>query len=142
MPLLRTPKLGSLYMDNGVLKGYKIYNHGIESILRKGNENCQCFMKDSVFKGYILYEDLDIEELKLLCYALGLSNSFNHKLGYGKPAYYGSIEITANNKDFQKYAEEYEKTCDADIKKNIELLSQEYSYKNAKKAPDYEGSMY
>ena len=128
MPLLRTPKFSNLYTDNDIIKGYKIYNHGIESILKNGTENCECFMKDSVFKGYILYEDLYMEELKLLCYSLGLSESFNHKLGYGKPAYYGAIKVSATESKFKEYAQEYEKTAD--------------SYKKALKVPDYEGLMY
>lgn len=142
MPQLRTPKIGNAYMEGEVLKGYKIYNHGIKSILKKGQENCECLLEGSVFKGYVLYEDLDEDELKLLCYALGLSNNFNHKVGYGKPAYYGSIEVKALDNKYKEYAEEYEKTADSDIKSNIKLLVQEYSYKNALKVPDYEDLTY
>lgn len=144
LPVLRTPnvKVSSIYLNDGVLKGYKVYNHGIESILKKGNYNCECLMKNSTFKGYILYEDLNVEELRLLCYSLGIAGDFNHKLGYGKPAYYGSIEITAKDDSYVKYARDYIADCPDDIKKNIDLLSNIYSFKNAKKTPDYEGLVY
>lgn len=144
LPVLRTPnvKVSSIYLNEGVLKGYKIYNHGIESILKKGNYNCECIMKNATFKGYILYEDLDEEELKLLCYSIGIAGDFNHKLGYGKPAYYGSIEITAKDDKYVQYAKDYIADCPDDIKKNIDLLSNIYSFKNAKKTPDYEGILY
>ncbi|MBE6051096.1 MAG: hypothetical protein E7214_10710 [Clostridium sp.] len=142
MPTLRTPKINNSYMENEKLKGYKLYNHGIKSILKKGSENCQCFLEESIFKGYVLYEDLDLQELELLCYSLGLSNSFNHKIGYGKPSYYGSIQINALDKKYKEYAEEYENISDKDIKLNIKLLAEEYSYKNAKKIADYEELTY
>lgn len=142
LPVLRTPNFKLSYTEDGILKGHKIYNHGIESILKKGNYNCECFLRDSTFKGTIIYEDLDEEELNLLCYALSLSGSFNHKIGYGKPAYYGSIEITTNQKEYTDRAKRYEKECSSDIKKNIEFLAENYSYKNAKKKPDYDGLEY
>jgi len=144
LPVLRKPNVNvsSIYLNDGVLRGYKIYNHGIESILKKGNYNCECLMKNSTFIGYILYEDLDEEELKLLCYSLGLAEDFNHKLGYGKPAYYGSIEITAKSDKYVQYAKDYIADCPDDIKNNIDLLSNIYSFKNAKKTPDYEGIVY
>ena len=142
MPTLRTPKLGELYKENNVLIGYKIYNHGIESILKKGSNNCECFRKNSEFAGTIIYEDLDQEELNLLCYSIGLSKSFNHKLGYGKPAYFGSIEVMTDEENFINYAREYEKNAPNDIKHNIDLLASEYSYKNANKVSDYDGMTY
>lgn len=144
LPVLRTPnvKVSSIYLDCGVLKGYKIYNHGIESILKKGNYNCECLMKNSTFKGFVLYEDLNVEELKLLCYSLGLAGDYNHKLGYGKPAYYGSVEITAKEDKYVQYAKDYITNCPEDIKNNTSLLSNIYSFKNAKKTPDYEGIVY
>ncbi|WP_238917859.1 RAMP superfamily CRISPR-associated protein [Clostridium sp. YIM B02555] len=144
LPALRPPnvKVSSIYLESGVLRGYKIYNHGIESILKKGEHNCECLMKNSTFKGSVLYEDLDEEELRLLCYSLGLAGDFNHKLGYGKPAYYGSIEIIAKDNKYVQYAKDYIVECPDDIKKNIGLLSKIYSFKNAKKTPDYEGLVY
>ena len=144
LPELRTPNVNvsSIYLNEGVLKGYKIYNHGIQSILKTGDYNCECLMKNSTFKGYVLYEDLDVEELKLLCYAIGLAGDFNHKLGYGKPAYYGSIEITAKDDKYVQYAKDYIVGCKEDIKGNIDSLNNLYSFKKAKKIPDYEGTMY
>lgn len=142
MPQLRTPKIVESYKDKGILKGYKIYNHGIESILKKGSNNSECFTKGSEFQGTILYDGLDEEELNLLCYSLGINNNFNHKLGYGKPAYYGSIEVRCNDEKYIKCANNYEINASSEIKNNIELLSKEYSYKNAKKVPDYDGITY
>lgn len=142
MPSLRTPKIGQAYMDNNKLIGYKFYNHGIESIMKKGNSNCECFLKGSEFKGSIIYENLDEEELNLLCYSLGITHGFDNKIGYGKPAYYGSIRIIAEDEEYVKYAESYKNESDADIKKNIDILEKQYTFKNAKKVADYEGSTY
>lgn len=138
MPTLRNPKINDLYYNEGKLIGYKIYKHGIESIIKRGKNNSECFTSGSEFKGSIIYDNVDLKELKLICYALGLSHSFNHKLGYGKPAYYGSIEVNCDDKKYIDYAIEYEKNSELDIKKNIKLLEQEYSFKNARKVADYD----
>ena len=129
-------------MDNGILRGYKYYKHGIESIMKKGNLNCECFLKGSVFTGSIIYENLDEEELQLLCYSLGITNGFDNKIGYGKPAYYGSIRITTDNNDYIRYAEKYKENAPADIKNNIEHLEKVYSFQNANKVADYDGINY
>lgn len=142
MPSLRAPKVGKLYIDNNILRGYKIYNHGIESIMKKGTTKCECLMKGSIFNGYIIYEDLDEEELNLICYSLGLTGNFNNKIGYGKSAYYGSIEITTDNSYYIKCAEEYKNKASIDIRNNIDRLEKLYNFKNAKKVSDYEGSSY
>ena len=142
MPQLRTPKIGQAYMDNDVFRGYKYYKHGIESIMKKGNLNCECFLKGSVFTGSIIYENLDEEELQLLCYSLGITNAFDNKIGYGKPAYYGSIRITTDNNEYIRYAENYKENAPGDIKNNIEHLEKVYSFKNANKVADYDGINY
>lgn len=132
-----------LYLnDNKEFNGYKIYNHGIASILKSGDYMCECLKTGALFKGRILYENLDEEELGLLCYALGLYGDFNHKLGYGKPAYYGSIRITCDDEKYVKYAEVYKNNAPEDIKANIKLLEENYSYKNARTQSDYEENSY
>lgn len=142
LPTLRTPKFKESYTIKGIAKGYKIYNHGVDSIRKEGNYNCECFLKDSIFKGTIIYEDIDQKELELLCYSIGLSGSFNHKLGYGKPAYYGSIEVNCNDVKYIEYAKNYEVNVAKDIKSNMDLLNKNYSFKNAKTKPDYDELTY
>ena len=143
MPQLRYPKIGQVYIDDkNILKGYKYYKHGIESIMKKGNSNCECFIKGSVFNGYIIYENLDEDELNLLCYSLGLTDGFNHKIGYGKPSYYGSIRITTENEEYIKHAESYKENSPIEIKNNIDILEKVYSYKNANKHADYDELSY
>lgn len=142
LPDLKSPKFNDIYVKDGNLKGYKIYHHGLESIVKSGNSNFQCFLKNSAFKGFVIYENLDEKELQLLCYSLGLSESFNHKIGYGKPAYYGSIEVICKDDKYVQYAKQYEEGAGADIKDNIKLLSELYSYKNAKSKAEYDGTSY
>lgn len=133
------PEKAHIYMDeNKMFKGYKIYNHGISSILKKGNYQCECLNEGAKFKGNVIYENLDSEELQLLCFSLGLTNDFNHKIGYGKPAYYGTIKVTSKDQEYTKYANEYKNNCSKDIKNNIMLLEEKYSFKNANKIADYD----
>lgn len=145
LPTLRGPHADEahIYLDEDKkFKGYKIYNHGISSILKSGDYTCECLTKGAIFTGKILYENFDEEELELLCYSLGLCDDFNHKLGYGKPAYYGSVKISCDNEEYVKYAKAYMDKAPKDIKDNIKLLQENYSYKNAKKQPDYEENSY
>ena len=145
LPELKEPhaNVAHIYLnENGKFNGYKIYNHGIQSILKTGNYKCECLKDGAIFKGHIIYENLDEEELQLLCYSLGLANDFNHKIGYGKPAYYGSIKVSTDNYEYVKKANEYINNAQKDIKQNIGLLEKNYSYKNAKKHPDYEEASY
>lgn len=145
LPVLRGPHIEEdhIYLnEDKKFKGYKIYNHGISSILKTGNYQCECLKNGAIFNGRILYENLDEEELKLLCYAVGLCGDFNHKAGYGKPAYYGSINITCDDEKYVEYAKQYKEDSPEDIKSNIKLLEENYSYKKARKKPDYEENTY
>lgn len=150
IPQLRKPNLeSSWYSDGkGKLIGHKIYSHGSENILQKGNVMCKYFLRDSIFEGDIIFEDLVQDEINLLCYSLGLTGDIDHKIGYGKPAYYGSIRIsidTEKTKDANKYIEyasQYKNTNNIEIQKNISLLSKEYSYKNAKNESDWTNGVY
>ena len=141
LPELKGPHIDKehIYLNkNNEFNGYKIYNHGITSILKIGDYQCECLKEGAKFKGTILYENLDEQELELLCYALGLAGDFNHKVGYGKPAYYGSVKVSSSDQLYIDYAKNYIKNSSQEIKNNILLLEKNYSYENAKKHPDYE----
>ena len=145
LPVLRSPNISEshIYCDeNNKFNGYKIYNHGISSILKSGDYKCECFKSGAIFEGKILYENLDEQELGLLCYAAGLCGDFNHKIGYGKPAYYGSVKVSCDDEIYIEYAKIYKENAPKDIKHNMSLLEKKYSYKNANKQPDYDGNSY
>jgi len=152
IPILRSPNNSNsnYFKDNKnqEYKGYKIYSHGVEKILQKGNVSYEFITKNSKFSGSIIYEDMTIDELSLLAFSLGITGDFHHKIGYGKPAYYGSIKVyldeekTTNSEEILKAAMNYKNNSPLDIKKNIEILNNEYNYNNAKKISDWHNGMY
>lgn len=150
LPALWSPKpRGNLYFNKGKSAGYKIYNHGNKNCLKHGKYNFQCIGEGAEFIGKVIYRDLNEEELELLCFSLGLSNVFNHKLGYGKPAYYGSIQveinqIKPNDINYIELAEKYikNKSGDKDISYNIGLLNLLYKFDKNKNTPDYDRIVY
>lgn len=150
IPQLRKPNIGSreYFNQNGIYIGYKIYSHGIESILEKGNVLCNFFLKGAIFEGDVIFEELVQDEINLLCYSLGLAGDFNHKIGYGKPAYFGSIKITIDEEKTKEankyitYANIYKNSKQKDISKNIRLLEKEYSFKTAKTKSDWIDGVY
>jgi CRISPR/Cas system CSM-associated protein Csm3 (group 7 of RAMP superfamily) len=90
----------------------------------------------SRFKGEVIFQNLDREELALLSFALGLDGDIRLDLGYGKPAYYGTIRfelrevswyardylsIKAEHPDLVELARNYGSN-DPDIQKNVALL--------------------
>lgn len=82
--------------ENRTLKfrGRKYYLHNIESIEGKNSyEKYEVVKKDCEFEGYLIFENLTEKELSILSLALGITENFSYKIGYGKPAYFGSISI-------------------------------------------------
>lgn len=142
IPNLYAPNIDEkLYFSNGKYKGYKFYYHGISSICEKGTSFFEFAKVGCEFEGEIYYNGLTQKQLNLLCYSLGLNGSIQHKIGYGKPAYYGSVEFFVkdpNEKEkYKRYADRYYSEADANIRGNIDRLKAILSYNNAKKVSDW-----
>lgn len=74
------------------LKGRKFYFHGRMRDDPR-NEPVEVIPQKSRLAGSVDFENLTREELALLVFALGLDGSFRLKLGGGKPACLGSLEV-------------------------------------------------
>lgn len=98
------------YVDaNDRLKGRKFYLHGIPQRHREGGY-AEAIKAGSVLRGNIDFTNLTPAELGLLCFGLGLDNSFQLALGGGKPLAMGRVKITAQELQLQQTASflEYE----------------------------------
>jgi len=77
--------------------GRKFYKHSQTPILGKDDagNTFECLQPGTELKGYIHYEGLSKEELSQLAFSLGLGwkEQIYYKIGYAKPAYYGSISL-------------------------------------------------
>jgi len=73
-------------------KGRKFYFHGRP---RQDPEQppVEVVVAGSIVRGSVNFENLTCAELGLLCFALGLDGSFALKLGGGKPACLGSLQV-------------------------------------------------
>ena len=81
-------------------RGRKFYFHNTDKQERgnpRRSSTYEVIMKNSTFIGNLIFENLTREELSLLVFSLGLDGSFNPKIGYAKPAFYGSIEMSLNS---------------------------------------------
>lgn len=68
--------------------------------------------------------------MNLLCFSLGLNGSIQPKLGYAKPAYYGSIKITTDEVKWIEAADQYQNESEQEIKRNIDQLIAILNYEN------------
>jgi hypothetical protein len=141
-------------------RGRKFYYHGKK--LKLKNEKSvfgyyEYISKNTTFEGYITFENLHKDELRLLLFSLGLDNSFYPKIGYGKPYYFGSVGMkiietedykslfdnelnkdTLNTKKLLELANSYYDNSKDDIKKSIDKLRKIFDYENPN-GPDWEG---
>jgi len=97
LPQLRAPKPP----DEPLRKFYK-HSQGWgditeSSIGRKNASQLECLLPGAALEGAVIYQGLTENELGGLLFALGLGwdPPAYHKLGYGKPAYFGSASLTA-----------------------------------------------
>jgi hypothetical protein len=125
----------SFYIENGKYKGYKFYKHGINGIQLTGPVLCEFVGVGAEFEGEVMFKGLTIEQLRLLCFSLGLSGDIHPKIGYGKSYFYGSIEVSSQS-EWAKFAREYIDTCSDDIRQNINVLISVLNYKNALRSYD------
>lgn len=114
-------------------RGRKLYLLGEP---RGGNQPYETAVPGSVFRGDVTFQNLEKEELSLLCFALGLDGVINLRIGYGKPAYYGTVRtrllgVSWYDRDglFKKkeYPDLHELARnygdqDPDVKRNVSLI--------------------
>lgn len=81
--------------DRGKIRGRKFYYHGkrVDPVAAQGTRLYEVAPPGSRFTGELRVTNVTEEELRLLLFALGLDGSFAPKLGYGKPAYLGSVRF-------------------------------------------------
>jgi CRISPR/Cas system CSM-associated protein Csm3 (group 7 of RAMP superfamily) len=120
-------------LPSPAFRGRKFYLQGNP---RVGKQPCEVVVPGSRFRGEVTFQNLDREELALLCFALGLDDEMRLGLGYGKPAYMGTVqvhlqearwyargylELAAPGLDPVKLARDYGRE-DPEIAANVKLL--------------------
>ena len=135
MPSSDGPQPNSQHYFNkeGKYKGRKFYKHGILGIQQKGYILHECVLENAEFQGEIRFKGLTEEQVRLLCFSLGLSGDIQPKIGYGKGYFYGSISIESEEKWADK-AREYKNNQKDDISKNIARIIEILNFKNAVKS--------
>ncbi|MFZ5590883.1 MAG: RAMP superfamily CRISPR-associated protein, partial [Bacillota bacterium] len=80
-----------------LFRGRKFYYHStvleVDGRNPAAREKHEVAKEGSVFQGQVVFCNLTREELSLLAFSLGLDGSFCLKIGYGKPAYLGSVQV-------------------------------------------------
>ncbi len=132
LPSFKNPHITESMLEDGKLIGYRFYHHGKINILQKGDVPFEVIKQGSTFSGKLHYKDLSQEELQLLCFSLGFSGDISLKLGYGKPAYFGSVRLKPDDEKYVEIAKAYKNTSDPEIKQAITQLCEILDYKNAK----------
>ena len=78
-------------------RGRKFYYHGKNQITTSSGKNIdyrEFVPKNTSFVGEIYFRNLTLEDYGLLLYSLGLGKEFYLKLGYGKPLFFGTVEVS------------------------------------------------
>ncbi|WP_058485140.1 RAMP superfamily CRISPR-associated protein [Defluviitalea phaphyphila] len=133
----------NLYLENNKYKGYKFYHHGDKKILEKGKFPYEFVNIGGIFEGSIRFENMTEEQVNLLCFSLGLNGRIQPKIGYGKPAYYGSVKITTNEQKWIEKANKYENQSSEEVKGNIKKLINILNYDRSKRnISEWENGMY
>ena len=136
-------------------RGRKFYLHNDDETkqMRNNDKNAKRYEMVSVgkkFTGEIIFQDLSQKELAILALSLSLADedNFKYKIGYGKPAYYGSIKITIDNvinsrynkdsislQSLKEFANDYKNNASENLKISIEKLSKILT--NTKLGPEW-----
>jgi CRISPR-associated protein Csm3 len=88
LPQLFGPRQ-AVFAPRGTPRGRKFYYHGREH--PAGRVTVEVLPAGATFAGRVYFQDLRYVEAAMLFFALGLDGTFDWKLGYGKPAYLGSL---------------------------------------------------
>lgn len=89
LPELFKPQKSHFDVKRNII-GRKFYYHSSKQQL--GNLPFEVVTINTKFVGDILFENLSKDELSLLAFSIGIGKNFNLKIGYAKPAYFGSID--------------------------------------------------
>ena len=127
-----SPKINDpTYHDNGAVYGYKVYMNKCEPYHQRQKDSIRIVKKGAVFCGNVFFENLTRKELGLLCFALGLSETINLKLGgyrnegLGQVQIRGTITSNPSAETPKQLAEEYIQSCeDSDVIYSIEDLEE------------------
>lgn len=99
------PRNAHIYLnDRGEIRGRKFYYHGkrVDPVAAGGRLVYEVVPPGSRFTGELRVTNVTEDELSLLLFALGLDGSFAPKLGYGKPAYLGSVRFALEAANLRK----------------------------------------
>lgn len=137
-------------LSSPAFRGRKFYLQGDP---QAGDQPCEVVRRGSRFQGEVTFQNLDREELGLLCFALGLDGEIRLGLGYGKPAYMGTVqvhlqearwyargylELAAPGLDLVELARDYGRD-DPEIAANVRLLREILSGRRCGRAWGAEG---
>lgn len=89
LPSLKNP----IYFEQGSIKGYKLYRNKCAKYVLAQRELVEIVKRGSVFKGRLHFFGLTNSELNLLCFALGLGEDINIKIGGYKTEGIGQIKV-------------------------------------------------
>lgn len=106
LPSLYRTRAGESYQyvdAQDQLKGRKFYLHGLPQKHREGGY-AEALKAGSKLRGNIDFTNLAPAELGLLCFGLGLDNSFQLALGGGKPLAMGRVKILSQALHLQQTA--------------------------------------
>jgi hypothetical protein len=94
--------------STGRFYGRKFYKHSEnrkKMVFSSGMGNYECLPVATALSGHITYQGLAEDELGALLFALGFGwgSPIFHKLGYAKPAFFGSVKLAATHEPLQRY---------------------------------------
>lgn len=93
-----------IYLRGHEIRGRKFYYHGkrVDPVAAGGKLVYEVAPPGSRFTGELRVTNVTEAELSLLFFALGLDGSFAPKLGYGKPAYLGSVRFRIESANLRR----------------------------------------
>jgi CRISPR/Cas system CSM-associated protein Csm3 (group 7 of RAMP superfamily) len=96
-PRVSYRRIPQAYLERGGnFRGRKFFFHGKPArVKRNDGDLCEVLPPGSRLAGRLHFTNLDAPLLGVLFFALGLDETFKLKLGGGKPACFGSLEIVA-----------------------------------------------
>lgn len=83
----------SKYQSNNIIKGRKLYRNHCELYKAELRESVELIESGAVFEGKVYFRNLTDEEIALLCFALGLGENINIKLGGYKNDGCGQVQV-------------------------------------------------